>query len=156
MSIHVTFQQIASNKSPRTVWILAVKNLFRIMIKLMPVSGLLLVSPIRYVWMPQLENIPQQEAASYTCWYEATVCRHSHKMQRGSPQGGIGWGQLTNALLLNSSFHNPRRCIRISSRDLSDCVFAFAWAPRSLMSHHSGRHQASSGSRHDWRCHFPS
>lgn len=43
MSIHVTFQQVASNKSPRTFWILAVKNLFRIMIKLMPVSGLLSV-----------------------------------------------------------------------------------------------------------------
>lgn len=46
MSIHVTFQQVASNKSAWTVWILAVKNLFRIMIKLMPVSDLLLVSPI--------------------------------------------------------------------------------------------------------------
>lgn len=46
MSIHVTFQQVASNKGPRTVWVLAVKNLLRIMIKLMPVSDMLLDSPI--------------------------------------------------------------------------------------------------------------
>lgn len=46
MPVHMTLQQVASNKGPRAVWVLAAKNLFGVVVKLMSISGMLLVEHI--------------------------------------------------------------------------------------------------------------